>query len=52
MSIASLVKQGAEQQLQGKLGKLTKDDLAVAVVTDKGHEDYVHFSRGWRQVCF
>lgn len=29
---------------------LGRDDLAVAVLTDLGHEDYVNFSRVWRQV--
>lgn len=48
MSIASLVNKDTKYTKQQ--GRLTRDDLAVAVVSDKGHEDYVHFSRAWRQV--
>ena len=29
---------------------LVKDDLVAAFVTDAGHEDFIKYSRVWRQV--
>lgn len=31
---------------------LVKSDFAAAFVTDRSHEDFIRFSRVWRQVRF
>ena len=41
---------GKENLHHGLRTGTTTDDLAVAIVTDQGHESYVTYSREWRQV--
>ena len=38
-------------QLTAGTETLRREDIAVAIITDAGHQDYAKFSRAWRQVC-
>jgi len=40
----------AKKALPGGPGPLSRKDLVAAFVSDLGHEDYIKFSRVWRQV--